>query len=42
MVGRGVLVGAPLRRLLPVHRVRPAVLAISAASALVLVARSLL
>jgi uncharacterized membrane protein YfcA len=41
-VGLGVLVGAPLRRLLPAHRVRPTVLAVSAASALVLVARSLL
>jgi uncharacterized membrane protein YfcA len=41
-VGLGVLVGAPLRRLLPAHRVRPAVLAVSAVSALVLVARSLL
>jgi uncharacterized membrane protein YfcA len=41
-VGLGVLLGSPLRRLLPAHRVRSAVLAVSAASALVLVARSLL
>ncbi|MCB0893961.1 MAG: sulfite exporter TauE/SafE family protein [Nocardioides sp.] len=37
----GVVIGAPLRRLLPTHRVRAAVLAVSAASALVLVVRSL-
>ncbi|KQW53167.1 sulfite transporter TauE/SafE [Nocardioides sp. Root1257] len=41
-VGLGVLLGAPLRRVLPAHRVRPAVLLVSAASALVLVVRSLL
>jgi uncharacterized protein len=40
-LGLGVLVGAPLRRALPAHRVRPAVLLVSAASALVLVVRSL-
>jgi uncharacterized protein len=40
-VGLGVLLGVPLRRALPAHRVRPAVLAVSAASALVLVVRSL-
>jgi uncharacterized membrane protein YfcA len=38
----GVVVGSPLRRLLPTHRVRSAVLLVSAASALVLVLRSLL
>jgi uncharacterized protein len=38
----GVVVGSPLRRLLPTHRVRGAVLLVSAASALVLVLRSLL
>lgn len=37
----GVVVGSPLRRRLPTHRVRTAVLAVSAASALVLVVRSL-
>ncbi len=38
----GVLIGSPLRRRLPAHRVRSAVLLISGASALVLVVRSLL
>lgn len=38
----GVLVGIPLRRRLPAHVVRPAVLVISGTSALVLVVRSLL
>jgi uncharacterized protein len=38
----GVVVGARLRRLLPAHRVRGAVLLVSGASALVLVVRSLL
>lgn len=38
----GVVVGAPLRRMLPTHRVRGAVLLVSGASALVLVVRSLL
>ncbi|MCW2843607.1 MAG: Sulfite exporter TauE/SafE [Nocardioides sp.] len=37
----GVVAGIPLRRRLPADRVRPAVLLISAASALVLVVRSL-
>lgn len=37
----GVAAGVPLRRLLPVHRVRGAVLLISAVSALVLVVRAL-
>lgn len=37
----GVVVGVPLRRRLPAHVVRPAVLVISAASAVVLVVRSL-
>jgi uncharacterized protein len=37
----GVLVGIPLRRRLPAHVVRPAVLAVSAASAVVLVVRSI-
>jgi uncharacterized membrane protein YfcA len=41
-VGIGALAGVPLRRLLPPNVVRPAVLAVSAASALVLVVRSLL
>ena len=36
-----VVVGAPLRRLLPAHRVRGAVLVVSGVSALVLVVRSL-
>lgn len=40
-LGFGVLAGVPLRRALPAHRVRPAVLLVSAASALVLVVRSL-
>ncbi|GAB2454885.1 sulfite exporter TauE/SafE family protein [Nocardioides hungaricus] len=38
----GVVVGSPLRRRLPTHRVRGAVLLVSGASALVLVVRSLL
>jgi uncharacterized membrane protein YfcA len=38
----GVVVGALSRRHLPVHLVRPAVLAVSAASALVLLVRSIL
>ncbi|GAB6984969.1 TSUP family transporter [Nocardioides pyridinolyticus] len=38
----GVVVGSPLRRLLPAHRVRGAVLLVSGASALVLMVRSLL
>lgn len=38
----GVVVGAALRRMLPTHRVRGAVLVVSGASALVLVVRSLL
>jgi uncharacterized protein len=38
----GVVVGSPLRRLLPAHRVRGAVLLVSGVSALVLVVRSLL
>jgi uncharacterized membrane protein YfcA len=38
----GVVIGSPLRRLLPAHRVRSAVLLVSGASALVLVVRSLL
>lgn len=38
----GVVVGSPLRTLLPAHRVRGAVLVVSGASALVLVVRSLL
>lgn len=38
----GAVVGSPLRRLLPAHRVRGAVLLVSGASALVLVIRSLL
>lgn len=38
----GVLLGLPLRRMLPVHRVRGTVLLVSGASALVLVVRSLL
>lgn len=37
----GVVLGVPLRRVLPTHRVRTAVLVVSAASALVLVVRSL-
>lgn len=37
----GALAGAPLRRVLPAHAVRLAVLGVSAASALVLVVRSL-
>jgi len=37
----GVVIGSPLRRLLPTDRVRTAVLLVSAASALVLVVRSL-
>ncbi len=37
----GVVVGSPLRRLLPTHRVRSAVLLVSAVSAVVLVLRSL-
>lgn len=41
-VAIGALGGIPLRRRLPAHVVRPAVLAVSAASALVLVVRSLL
>ena len=40
-VGVGALLGIPLRRVLPAHVVRPAVLAVSALSALVLVVRSL-
>jgi uncharacterized membrane protein YfcA len=40
-VGLGVLLGVPLRRVLPAHVVRPAVLAVSALSALVLIVRSL-
>lgn len=40
-LGLGVLLGVPLRRTLPADRVRPAVLLVSAASALVLVVRSL-
>lgn len=40
-VGLGALLGIPLRRKLPAHVVRPAVLAVSAGSALVLVVRSL-
>lgn len=38
----GALVGVPLRKRLPAERVRPAVLALSALSAVVLVVRSLL
>jgi uncharacterized protein len=38
----GVVIGSPLRRRLPAHRVRSAVLMVSGASALVLVVRSLL
>lgn len=38
----GAVAGVPLRRRLPAHVVRPAVLAVSAASALVLLVRSLL
>lgn len=38
----GVLLGLPLRRMLPTHRVRGAVLLVSGISALVLVVRSLL
>lgn len=41
MLVSGVLVGVPLRRRLPAHVVRPAVLLVSGASALVLVVRSL-
>lgn len=40
-VAVGAAVGVPLRRRLPAHVVRPAVLAVCAASALVLVVRSL-
>jgi uncharacterized protein len=40
-VGLGVLLGVPLRRRLPADVVRPAVLAVSAVSALVLIVRSL-
>jgi uncharacterized membrane protein YfcA len=40
-VGAGALIGIPLRRVLPAHVVRPAVLGVSALSALVLVVRSL-
>lgn len=42
MIVCGVLVGVPLRRRLPAHVVRPAVLLVSALSALVLVVRSLI
>jgi uncharacterized protein len=41
MIVAGVLVGVPLRRRLPAHVVRPAVLLVSASSAVVLVVRSL-
>jgi uncharacterized membrane protein YfcA len=41
-VGAGALLGIPLRRRLPADVVRPAVLVVSAVSALVLVVRSLL
>jgi uncharacterized membrane protein YfcA len=40
-VGAGALLGIPLRRVLPAHVVRPAVLVVSAVSALVLIVRSL-
>ncbi|MDF1606302.1 sulfite exporter TauE/SafE family protein [Nocardioides sp. YIM 152315] len=40
-LGLGVLAGVPLRRRVPAERVRPAVLLVSAASAVVLVVRSL-
>jgi uncharacterized membrane protein YfcA len=40
-VGAGALLGIPLRRVLPAHVVRPAVLVVSAGSALVLIVRSL-
>jgi hypothetical protein len=40
-VGAGALLGIPLRRILPAHVVRPAVLVVSAVSALVLIVRSL-